>query len=186
MRRYTLCHLACYASLLLTSCSSTYERRDPTGETFPSVQGRSLEKQVVAIPEAFRGKPVLLFVGYKMETQFDIDRWLMALQEAKVDVPIYELPTIVGLVPGLFASQIDAGMRSGIPPDDWAIVITLYDDADTVAKFLGNRPKLPARVVLLDKDGRVAFFDDRGYSLQILLRLKEKVDQLTNPEGQAS
>ena len=74
------------ALTLLIVCSSSYERRDPTGEAFPSVSGRSLAGQEFSIPDDFSGKPVLLFVGYKMETQFDIDRWLMALQEAKIDV----------------------------------------------------------------------------------------------------
>ena len=114
-----------------------------------------------------------------MDSQFDIDRWLLGLNQIGLDVPVYELPTIPGLFPGLFAGAIDEGMRSGIPQEDWAIVVTIYDDADAVAKFLGNETPLPARVVLLDKDGRVAFFHDRGYSVGTLQRLQAALDQLT-------
>ena len=64
---------------------------------------------------------------------------------------MYELPTISGLIPGLFSGSIDDGMRSGIPNEDWAIVVTIYRDAETVEQFFGNENPLPARVVLLDE-----------------------------------
>jgi predicted transcriptional regulator len=69
-------------------------------------------------------------------------------------------------------------MRSGIPQEDWAIVATVYDDADAIARFLGNETPLPARVVLLDKQGKVAFFHDRGYSTKTLLRLSAQLQEL--------
>jgi len=164
----------------LVSCSTTHERRDPTGERFPQVEGHSLDSQQVAIPGQFAGTPTLLIVGYQMESQFDIDRWLLGLRDAGVDVPVYELPTIPGMIPGMFAGTIDAGMRSGIPEEDWAIVVTLYEHASTVAQFLGNENPLPARVILLDATGRVAFFHDRGYSVTSLSRLEAALAQLTD------
>lgn len=173
--------IAALVGCAIVSCSAPYERRDPTGEAFPDVVGVALDDRSVRIPGDFAGKPTLLLIGYEMETQFDIDRWLLGLDEAKVDVPVYELPTIPGLIPGLFAGRINEGMRSGIPREDWAIVLTVYDDAATVASFLGNEAPLPARVVLLDAEGRVVFFHDRGYSLKTLLALRDTLDRL--PSG---
>jgi hypothetical protein len=49
--------------------------------------------------------------------------------------------------------------------------VTLYAEAKPVAEFTGNEDGLPGRVVLLDGDGRVVFFHDRGYSLGTLQRL---------------
>lgn len=173
------CVLLCSA---VVSCSTTYERRDPTGEAFPDVVGNALDGRRVSVPGDFAGEATLLLVGYEMESQFDVDRWLLGLHDANIDVPVYELPTIPGLIPGLFASTINEGMRSGIPREDWAIVVTVYDDAATVASFLGNETPLPARVVLLDAEGRVAFFHDRGFSLKTLLALRDKVEQLSPRE----
>ncbi len=160
------------AAALAAGCSTTHPRGEPVGKTFPPVQGSSLRGKEVAIPADLAGKPALLFVGYEQMTQFDIDRWLLALQAAGVSVPVYELPTIPGLLPGLFAGRIDAGMRSGIPPEDWASVVTLYGDASKVIEFLGNENPLPARVVLLDAGGKVAFFHDQGFSPAALDRLR--------------
>ena len=173
------------AAVALVACRTTYQRRDPTGERFPTVTGTALDDAQLTIPQDLSGRKVLLFVGYKMETQFDIDRWLLGLYEAKIAVEVYELPTISGLIPGLFSGSIDDGMRSGIPSEDWAIVVTIYRDARTVEQFLGNENPLPARVVLLDESGDVLFFHDRGYSLASLLRLNETLDKAFKDDNEA-
>ena len=112
------------AAGFIGGCSSPIPRRDPTGEVFPSVMGESLEGVKIAIPEDFAGAPVLLIVGYKQNSQFDIDRWLLGLVQAEVDVAIREVPTIAGLVPGMIGGWIDSGMRRGIPKEDWGAVVT--------------------------------------------------------------
>lgn len=161
------------AAALLAGCGTTWERRDPTGEVFPSVRGTALDGREVALPEEFRGRPVLLLVGYRQNTQFDLDRWLLGLSAAEVDVDVREVPTIPGLLPGAFSGYIDGGMRRGIPREDWGAVITVYGDADAIAAFTGNDDGLPGRILLLDPEGRVAFFHDRGYSVGTLRRLGE-------------
>ncbi|MCG3135359.1 MAG: hypothetical protein HMLKMBBP_02958 [Planctomycetes bacterium] len=148
----------------LASCRTVHERRDPTGEPFPAVTGTSLDGRETALPGAFSGKPVVFLVGYEQSSQFDIDRWLLALSDAGVDVAVREVPTIPGMVPGLFSGWIDGGMRRGIPQEDWGAVVTVYGDGDRIARFTGNRDGLPGRVLLLDGAGRVAFFHDRGFS----------------------
>jgi hypothetical protein len=103
------------ALALAGACASTIANRDPTGQLFPSVVGESLSGEEVRLPEALAGKKAILLVGYVMETQFDLDRWLLGLAQGEVPAPILEVPTIEGLLPGLFAGAIDSGMRSGIP-----------------------------------------------------------------------
>ena len=124
--------------LALSGCSTTYPSRDPVGETFPRVSGRALSGETMTFPDDTLGSPVLFLIGYVQDTQFDIDRWLLALTMAEVDVALYELPTIPGMGPRLVSSQIDGGMRKGIPEEDWGLVVTVYGDADAIARFTGN------------------------------------------------
>ncbi|MCE9638391.1 MAG: hypothetical protein K8T90_22040 [Planctomycetes bacterium] len=165
--------LAVGGALISTSCRTKFDARDPTGEMFPAVVGTSLSGATVAIPGDFHGKPVVLLVGYLQETQFDIDRWLLGLSEMKTDVAVREVPTLPGLAPRVFSGFIDGGMRRGIPEADWGSVVTVYGDAAKIAEFTGNREGLPGRVLLLDADGKVAYFHDRGYSVGSLMRLRE-------------
>lgn len=71
----------------VSGCSTTYKRRNPIGERFPSVSAAALDESIVSIPEGFIGKETLLFVGYDMDSQFDIDRWLLCLTQLELDVP---------------------------------------------------------------------------------------------------
>ncbi|MCC6669597.1 MAG: hypothetical protein IT458_00935 [Planctomycetes bacterium] len=166
--------------LSLSACSTSYPHAgtEILGKSFPRVRGASLDGKEYVLPDAFAGAPVLLLIGYEQDTQFDLDRWLLGLQQAGVQVRTHELPTIPGLVPGLFAGRIDAGMRSGIPKEDWPAVITIYRDGADVARFTGNENRLPGRIVLLDAQGRVAFFHDRGYSVATLQRLQDALAKL--------
>ncbi len=172
------CLLPLISATLLASCASRHPLRDPTGEVFPSVVGNSLAGDKVRVPEDFLGKPLVLLVGYDQDAQFDADRWLVGLLQLELDVTIRELPTIPAFVPRLFSGMIDSGMRKGIPAEDWAAVVTVYGDGDKVAKFTGNARDNNMRAILLDADGRVRFFHDRGYSAGTLLRMAKTLEQM--------
>ncbi|MDH5581666.1 MAG: hypothetical protein OEY33_07150 [Bdellovibrionales bacterium] len=163
--------------LSTVSCSSTVSNKNPLGKVFPSIQGTSLVSKKVNIPEDFKGKMTLLLLGYKMDAQFDIDRWLLGLTQLKVSIPIYELPTIKGMIPRLISSKIDQGMRDGIPKEDWVSVITIYKDSEKVINFTGNEKPLNGRVALIDENGKVVYFHDRGYSAKHLLELVKLIKQ---------
>lgn len=159
------------ALALLPSCSSTWPRRNPNGETFPTVAGKSLAGDAVTLPAVGAGAPLLLLIGYEQEAQFDLDRWLFGLDQAGWRVRTFEVPTLPGLFPRLLAGTIDGGMRRGIPAEDWASVVTVYGDASRIAEFTGNEDGLTGRVLLLDRAGKVAWFHDRGFSVAQLKAL---------------
>jgi hypothetical protein len=161
--------------LLLVSCSTKYPNRNPVGEIFPSVKGQALSGEEWTIPNGMQGKQAILLVGYKQDTQFDIDRWLIGLDMKSVETPTYEIPTIAGLFPRMFATKIDAGMRRGIPKELWKGVITIYKDGETVQKFTGNERPNNARVILLDTDGKILYFQDNGFSVGNLNALIDKL-----------
>jgi hypothetical protein len=166
--------------VLLSGCASgPVPNRDPTGETFPSVVGESLTRERVELPDALAGQPAVLLIGYVQEAQFDIDRWLMGLIQTDTQVPVLELPTIPDLVPTIASAWIDEGMRSGIPEEDWGVVVTLYGSAAApVAALTGTTNGRLARVILLDADGKVVWFHDRGYSAGKAMELAEAASQL--------
>lgn len=172
--------------LTLNGCSSTIPNRNPVGEVFPSVEGESLEEVATKLPESLAGRPAVLLIGYKQGTQFDIDRWLMGLLQAGIGqgdgtgdgpgdgVQLLEVPTIPGLVPTMISGWIDDGMRSGIPQEDWAAVVTLYGGAaEPVAEMTGTENGRLARVIVLDAEGRVIWFDDTGYSVRKAMQIAE-------------
>lgn len=162
----------------LVACASTVPNREPTGEAFPSIQGQSLAGETYKLPDDLKGEPVVLIVAFKQDTQFDVDRWALGMLQVGVNAKIFELPTVESAIAGAFSDRIDEGMRSGIPDGDWGGVITIYDDAQKVVNFVGNERPRNARVLLLNAQGEVVWFQDEGYSPRLALELKETIDAL--------
>ncbi|KPZ53648.1 hypothetical protein [Pseudoalteromonas sp. P1-25] len=161
--------------LMLSACSAQYPNQQITGKQFPTISGQSLEQKSVTIPSDFKADKTLLLLGYKQDSQFDIDRWLIGLDMTGVTLPTYELPTIAGMAPRMFSTFIDSGMRKGIPKELWGGVITIYEDGEAVQKFTGNNNPNNTRVILIDSKGKILHFYDRGFSVEALNNLKEKI-----------
>ncbi len=163
-------------TVLLSACSSTVNTpADLVSKQFPTVTGQSLTKEVVTIPDAYRGKKTVLLIGYQQKTQFDIDRWILGLLQSEVPVQIVEVPTIAGMMPQMVQGFIDNGMRSGIPKEDWGSVVTVYEDAEKIINAIGNDRPQSTHVVLLNESGRILWSSNRGYSAQQVLELKSVV-----------
>ena len=143
--------------------SNPLPNRDPLGEAFPTVVGQSLQKVPAEFPAIFLDEPTVLLIGYEQRAQFDIDRWNMGLLQTDVPMRIVEVPTIPGLVPSFASDWIDDGMRSGIPREDWASVVTLYGEAARpVAELTGTERGQLARVIVLDDRGDRRLVRRRG------------------------
>ncbi|WP_445777535.1 hypothetical protein [Shewanella sp.] len=164
--------LVSVALLMLSACSISYPNQAITGQVFPSVSGQTLAQQPMQLPQDLNGAVSLLLIGYKQDSQFDIDRWLIGLDMTQTKVPVYEVPTIQGVFPRMFSTLIDNGMRSGIPKPLWKGVVTVYQDGEQVQAFTGNENPNNARVVLLDAQGKVIYFYDQGFSVDALNTLR--------------
>jgi hypothetical protein len=152
------------AMALAIVASSSAAAESPLGLQLPSVEGRSLEGRAVRFPDHLRGRAAVLLVAYRRGTQADVDLWTALLDRKAPSVPWYELPTIASPLWRPLQGWIDGGMRRGVPQPRWGRVVTLYDDAPTLAGFLGDHGGLTTHVVLLDPSGRVRWFDAAGFS----------------------
>ena len=174
-------HIALLVGILLTLGACTAKVSTPPNVQnafFPSVRGNSLNKESIRIPDSYRGKVALLLVGYTQKAQFDIDRWILGALQADVKAEIVEVPTIAGMMPQMVQGFIDNGMRSGIPKSDWASVVTVYEDAPKIIEALGNERPQSAYAVLLNREGRIVWTSNIGYSATQILELKKVVDSL--------
>ena len=163
----------------LGACSAVRPPRDPMGSLLPDVVGRGTGDRPVALPGACAGDAAILLVGYSMASQFDLDQWLSGLHDRGIDVPVVELPMAAIVRTRLASTPSADNTQSATPREDWALVIRLTaDDATRLTRFLGTGNPVPARVVLIDAHGRVAFFHDGGYDIDALLDLSDVIDAL--------
>ena len=124
-----------------------------------------MSRETIRFPEHLAGKPAVLLVAYRRDTQEDVDRWLQFLANDWPQVTRYEVPTIAGIIWRPLAGWIDSGMRGGVPENKWSSVVTLYGrDATRLRDFLGDYGVPSAHVAVLDANGAVAWFNAEGYS----------------------
>lgn len=161
------------SAIFLNGCASyDYQGELSLGDKMVIAKGQSLEGKEVAIPADFSGQKTLLLFGYVQDSQFDIDRWLIGLDMTKTQVSVYEIPTIQGMVPRMFSTFIDNGMRKGIPKPLWKGVVTVYEDGDKIQRFTGNQNPNNARVMLLDEKSQIIYFYDQGFSVEALNQVR--------------
>jgi len=169
------------ASLILSvgACSSyTYNSQVAIDEPLINASGETLDGTPVDFPKDFAGRPTILLFGYVHKSQFDIDRWLIGLSMTKTEAPIYELPAIKNPIARLFSDRFDDAMREGIPREIWSDVITIYADGDKVQRYTGNVKPKNARVFVIDENGVVKYFYDRGFSVAALTELKDTLSAI--------
>jgi outer membrane protein assembly factor BamB len=165
------------------SCQSAAPNREPTGTGLPPLVGQALDGREFDLPADLAGRPAVLLIGYVQEAQFDADRWLFGLLQAGTPARILEIPTIGSRIASAFSGSIDSGMRSGIPSEDWGSVVTLYGaDARALKAFTGTERPRNMRVIVLDAEGTVRWFHDRGFSAGKLLELDRLVRSWSEPE----
>lgn len=167
-------------ALILCGCATQYPNQNPVNQVFPTVSGQSLEKVTMTLPNELPQEPVILILGYVQNSQFDIDRWLIGLDMTETRTKAYELPTIQGMFPRMFKTQIDNGMRRGIPKELWGGVITIYNDGERLQQLTGNDNPNNARVMLLNDKREIVYFYDRGFSVAALNGLRDHIAKLQN------
>jgi cytochrome oxidase Cu insertion factor (SCO1/SenC/PrrC family) len=75
----------------------------------------------------------------------------------------------------MFSTFIDNGMRAGIPKPLWKGVVTVYKDGEIIQAFTGNDTPNNARVILIDKNGKIIHFYDQGFSVNALNNLRDSL-----------
>jgi cytochrome oxidase Cu insertion factor (SCO1/SenC/PrrC family) len=167
------------SAVFISACTSyNYPSQVVLGEALVTASGETLDGTPVTVPDDLKGQSALLIFGYVHKSQFDIDRWLIGLDMTETKIRIYELPAIKNPFAGWFSTRIDDAMREGIPRELWSDVITIYDDGDKVQRYTGNQSPKNARVLLIDANGKVKHFYDRGFSVNALNELRASIYKL--------
>jgi hypothetical protein len=141
------------------------------GRRLPELRGEYLTGREAVLPQAARGRVALLLLGFTYEARFPVEAWAKKFRERfQTDsrVTFYEVPMIGGLA-RLGKWFIDSGMRRGTPRSDYEHVITVYRDTETWKRLMGVVDPNAAYLILLDREGNVAWryaggFDEAAYA----------------------
>jgi hypothetical protein len=135
------------------------------GKRFPDIEAKTLAGNRTQLPDAAKGRVALIGIGFVRESQYMIESWIEAYEEACKGGTVYEVPMIEGLFWRVFSFVLDEGMRAGTPKAMQDNVITYYGDASDFKQELGIEDDSIGYIFLIDKDGIVRF-KGSGYATE--------------------
>ena len=148
---------------------------------FPSINGKNLLRQKIALPQDFIGKVNLVFVAFQQWQQQEVDTWgpvAGVLENQFEGLAYYELPTFQtsNIIYRMF---INEGMRVGIPNHkSRERTVTLYLDKIEFRRALEMADEDHIYTLLVDRDGQV-FHSTRGsYNPEAGERLRQELQKL--------
>jgi hypothetical protein len=152
------------------------------GGTLPPLKGEFLTGREAVLPGAAQGKPALLAIGFTYKSRFAVEEWVKHFRadfDKEPRATFFEVPIIGGMAK-MGRWFIDSGMRRGTPKTDHEHVVTVYSEAGEWKKRLDFKAPDAAYLVLLDKDGKVAWTFTGGYDAARYTELATKVKELVS------
>ena len=119
-------------------------------------------------------------MGFTYASRFPVEEWarrFRARYESDTALVLYEVPVMGGLA-RLGRPFIERGMRRGTPKALHGQVILVYRGADEWKKRLGVDLPDAAYLVLLDREGRIAWLHRGGFSEEAFEALARQADGL--------
>ena len=150
------------------------------GNPLPALKGEFLTGRDALLPQAASGRVALLLLGFSYNSRFAVEAWAKKFRAqfgTDPRVTFYEVPMIGGLS-RLGKWFIDGGMRRGTPKADYEHVITVYGGTEPWKRHVAFRDPEAAYLILLDKNGRVAWRSAGGLTEQAYLALSSEVSRL--------
>lgn len=125
---------------------------------FPEVEGDNLEKRSFRLPSDFEGEVNLVFIGFHLPHQAEVESWLpltKELLERHAGLRFYELPTISAR-DGMARYFLNNSIRQAIRDrEEQEVTIPLYLDKEPFRQALEIPNEESIHVLLVGDEGRI-------------------------------
>jgi hypothetical protein len=151
-----------------TMATAAHAGRLAVGDTLPALTGERLSGDALHLPEAAHGKVALLAMGFSYASRHAVEAWVTRFRSEfgrDSAVTFYELPMMSGFGARMGKPFIDSGMRRGTPRELHPQVATVWKDVGAWKQRIGVAHSDLAYLLVLDRDGCVAWVGDGGTDL---------------------
>lgn len=131
-----------------------------TGEAMPSLRGHTLGGNDAELPAIARGRVTLVAMGFTYRSRDAVEPWVKRFREGFPGDSVtttYEVPMMAGVGARLAKPFIVGGMRDGTPRALHEQVLMTWGATREWKPRVGYRDPDHAYLLLLDREGRVAW-----------------------------
>jgi hypothetical protein len=149
-------------------------------QQIPKVDEQSLSGHRVLLPEAVSGKVAVLILGFSRASKEPTSAWGQKLQTDLGKTPgleIYSMP-VLEEVPSLIRGMVISGIKRGVPENQRSHFVPVLHNEASWKKLVNYREPDDAYLVLLDRNGTVAFQMHGALSEQGYEQLRQHIEPL--------
>lgn len=132
---------------------------EAAAQPLPRLQEENLAGQQVVLPDAAAGKVAVLVFGFSRGSQTTTGAWTKQIRTdyaKSAGFELYQLP-VLEEAPRLIRGMITSGMRKGVPEDQRPYFVPVMHNEAELKKLVGYKEPDDAYVVVLDRNGTIAF-----------------------------
>lgn len=143
-------------------------------DPFPTVDGENLLGAKVVLPDAFKGHPTVLVMGFTHGSQAETKDWSKRL------VPAWDYYSVAVLedVPRLVRGMAVAGIKSGVAENQRARFLLVFRGEKELKAAVGFERPDDAYIALLDGAGTIRWRFHGAYNPSSLEQLKNQLAEL--------
>ncbi len=126
----------------------------------PALEGTTLSGQSVLLPRDLPAHPLVLVIGFTHGSRQDVGAWKAAL--GAQGVAYLSLPTSAVDLAADAMGEVAQAMRARVPREGWDQVVQIHQGGESLLRIFGWEIDVFAKVVRVDKDGKVLACHNRG------------------------
>jgi hypothetical protein len=120
-------------------------------DSFPSIEGENLLGKKLAFPEAAKGKPAVIVIGFTHASQTQTKAWGIKLAP---EFPVYSIAVLED-VPRLVRGIVSGGIKRGIPQNQRERFLLVYHGEKELKQAVRFQQPDDAYLAVIDRDGAI-------------------------------
>ncbi len=151
-----------------------------TAQQFPHLQEDNLAGQQVTLPDAASGKVSVLVLGFSHASGTPTGAWAKRIQSdfgKSTSFTLYQL-AVLEAAPRMIRGMIVSGIKKGVPESQRANFLIVVHQEDELQKLVRYQEADDAYIVVLDRNGKVAYQIHGGSVDPAYAEFREKVQEL--------
>lgn len=151
------------------------------GDAVPPISGVTLAQQTLTLPEAGLGKAAAIVISFSRAAGEDSRLWNEHLDRDRASIGPFERFTVIMLeqAPSFIRGMVVSKIKSSMPRAEHAKTLIVYKDENLWKQRIGVSDDTHAYVLLLDKDGKLAWTSTRRFSEIDYTEVKRRICELT-------
>jgi hypothetical protein len=167
------------SAVTLTMTGAALGRESSERAEIPVTKGQTFAGEDILLPADVRGRVTILVMGFSKGSKVQTGEWgkhVAVFAEAK-NMAHYQMPVLES-VPRMMRGMVTRSIRNGTAPEMREHFLPIFEKEDEWKKLVKFSGPDDAYVVVLDREGRVAWLGNGKWTEQVFGAMRNVAEKL--------